>query len=426
MSAFVRYVTYMTLPPPRDNQWLFLDMNAYFASCEQHRHEYLRGQPVGVTPTMSEAGCIVAASYEAKHLGVSTGWRVGDAKRAIPRIHIVPADPKYYVSIHHQIHYFLMTEISPDVRVLSVDEFAIPLDRREQATPIAHSLALKVKQRMEEIFSPFLTCSIGIGPNMFLAKLGTEIHKPNGLTLIQYHTLDEAYRLIQLRGIPGINRGMSKRLHTLGIQTALDFYRAPQSLLADAFGIMGHAWWHNLRGYNLDVPGNFRPRDIPKTISHSHVLAPKYRTKAAARPILYKLCLKVAERLRDKGMSATNIVATARGTCWSATVTLRPTDDIFILFRALAQSYDQTWDGCPTQLYVVVSGLQPTLTTTQPLGFFNEDTRKPSQLADAIDTINARYGRWKIQPASLLSVRETAPNRITFRRPDFEMDEMIQ
>lgn len=416
----------MTLPPPRDNQWLFFDMNAYFASCEQHRHLHLRGQPVGVTPTMSDAGCIVAASYEAKRQGVSTGWRVGDAKRAIPGIHIIPADPRYYVAIHNQIHDFLLAEISPNVRVVSVDEFAMPLDRYEQPTPAAHALAAKIKRRMTAIFSPFLPCSIGIGPNMFLAKLGTELHKPNGLTFIQHHTLPHAYALLKLQDIPGINRGMSKRLHALGLRTALDFYHAPQSLLADAFGILGHTWWHNLRGYNLDVPGSFQSRDIPKTISHSHVLAPEYRTKAKARSILYKLCFKVAERLRDKSMSATTIFAVARGTRWSTFITIRPTNDIFALFGALAQSYDQVWDGSPKQLYVVVSGLQSAASTTQPLGLFDEDNRKPGQLIDAVDTINDRFGRWKIQPASLLSVRETAPNRVTFGRPDFEMDEVIQ
>ncbi len=401
-------------------------MNAYFASCEQHRHEHLRHKPVGITPTMSDAGCIVAASYEAKQRGVSTGWRVGDAKRAIPGIHILPADPKYYVTIHNQIHHFLLTEISPNIRVLSVDEFAIPLDRYEQPTPAAHALALKIKQRMATIFSPFLPCSIGIGPNMFLAKLGTELHKPNGLTIIQHHTLAHAYNLISLRNIPGINRGMSQRLHALGIRTALDFYRAPQSLLADTFGISGHAWWHNLRGYNLDVPGNFRAREIPKTISHSHVLAPEYRTQARARAILYELCFKVTERLRDKQMNTTTIFATARGTNWSSGVTLRPTHDVFVIFNALAQSYDQGWEGNPKQLYVVVSGLQTTTTTTQPLGLFDEDNHKPEQLIDTVGTINNRFGRWKIQPASLLAVGDTAPNRITFRRPDFEMDEVIQ
>ncbi len=409
----------MELPLPRDNQFLFLDMNAFFASCEQHRRPELRGRPVGVTPTPKPSGCVIAASYEAKKLGVSTGCRVGEAQKRIPGIVIVPADPKFYVQIHNQIHNFLLTEITPNPIKLSIDEFAIPLDKREQWTPNAHALAIHIKKRLSEIFSPWLRCSIGIGPNLFLAKLGTEIQKPNGLVIIQLHNLEQAYEPLQLRDIPGINWGMSNRLHGLGIRTPGQFLAAPQPLLHAAFGISGDAWWHNLRGYRVDVATS-----PTKSISHSHVLEPNLRTKTEARAVFYKLFLKVMDRLREKQLSTSAVAVYIRShdAWWQHKVAVRPTQSSFQVFRAMARAYDDTLPPYfqPKRIVVWAWELQP----YQPswLGLFPEDSPKEAQLFAAVDSLNEQFGRWTVQPASLLKIRESAPNRIAFRVPDFAMD----
>src|SRR3989344_9098546 len=161
----------ISLPLPNNNRILFLDMNAFFASCEQWRDPALRFKPVGVTPTLHNSGCVIAASYEAKKLGVTTGCSVGYAKQKIPRIHIVESKPKNYVAIHETIAFFLEQEIGPQINRLSIDEFAIALDKQEQFTPNAHAVALKIKRFLRHQFDGIVRCSIGIGPNAFLAKL---------------------------------------------------------------------------------------------------------------------------------------------------------------------------------------------------------------------------------------------------------------
>jgi DNA polymerase-4 len=410
----------MELPPPRDNQYLFLDMNAFFASCEQHLHPELRGKPVAVTPTLHDSGCVIAASYEAKRLGVTTGCRVGVAKQRIPNIVIRHAEPRSYVEIHNQLHAFLLQEVTPHPIRLSVDEFGIPLTPTEQYTPNAHALALFIKTRLEAIFSPALRCSIGIGPNMFLAKLGTEVQKPNGLVVIQLHTLESAYQTLKLRDIPGINWGMSNRLHAIGIRTPVEFYQAPRVTLHNAFGIMGNAWWYNLHGYKVDV------HESPtKSMSHSHVIAPAYRTKAKARPVLYKLWLKVAERLREKQLATQAVMVVIRHnhTKWIHSLHVRPTQSAFEIFQAMAAAYDTDLPPNiqPTQIIVVAYHLAPH--ENLRLEFFPEDNNKLTDLFRSVDAINHHFGRWTIKPASLLPIGNSAPNRITFRVPDFEMDE---
>lgn len=400
-------------------------MNAFFASCEQHKTPALRGKPVGVAPALGTSACIVAASYEAKAHGITTGWRVGEAKQRLPDIQIVPGDHRYYVAVHNAILTFLKNEISPDVHPMSVDEFAVKLDKYEQWTPNAHAVARRIKEGIYGLFSPYLRCSIGIAPNAFLAKLGTEIQKPNGLVVLQQHTLPEAFsQLKNLRDIPGINWGMSKRLHALGIRTPLDFYHAPQKLLHDAFGILGDAWWYHLHGYNIQSAQHFRTSDRPKSISHSHVLAPELRTKAKARPVLYKLWIKVADRLRDKSLATAHISVVIRSKYarWEHTLTVSPTQDVFAVFKNLAQAYDQQLPPVfqPLQILVVCHHLSPQ--GTAPVSLFENASHKVTDLFAATKDLNHKFGRWTVKPASLLSAADAAPNRVTFQKPDYEMD----
>ncbi len=419
----------MQLPPPKDNQFLFLDMNAFFASCEQFKNPELRNKPVGVTPTLSDSGCVIAASYEAKKLRVTTGCRVGDAKAKIPNICIVEANPKFYVGIHNQIAEFLVKEISPYVNRLSIDEFAIPMDTKEQWTPNAHATALKIKLALRTMFGDAITCSIGVGPNMFLAKLATDLHKPDGLAIIQLHTLTKAYKDLKLRDLPGINWGITNRLHSFGVRSVLDFYNTSQPFLRQAFGISGTAWWHALRGYPIGstLPGSAfgfgSSLRKTKSISHSHVLAPSLRTKIKARTVLYKLWIKVVDRLRDKHLGAKQIMMSARGhhDRWHFSVTMQATQDVFRVWEAIASDYDKLPESFqPTQMYVVVFDLahhnpsQPTL--------FSDIAPRVNSAFAAVEKMNTRYGRWTVKPASLLIAGDAAPNRIAFHAPDYAMD----
>lgn len=417
----------MFLPPPQNNRVLFLDMNAFFASCEQYRQPHLRGRPVVVTPTNHDAGCVIAASYEAKQLGVTTGCRVGEARQKIPGLQVIDATPKYYVSIHNTIADYLLACIGPEIRRLSIDEFAVPLDKTEQWTPNAHKLALKIKRFMSELFEDVIHCSIGIGPNMFLAKLATDIQKPDGLVIIQTHTLEKAFQGLKLRDLPGINWGMEQRLHLIGVRDSLGFYRMAEPALRRSFGTMGTAWWHALRGYNIGatMPGSAfgQGSRTTKSISHSHVLAPELRTKIKARTVLYKLWIKVAERLRHKQLGAQHIVMSARGHMdrWSYHITVQPTQNVFRVFQKIAEDYDKLPESfSPKQMHVVVYDLAPH-SPNQP-SLFGDTGTKVASAFDATQQLNDRYGRWTVKPASLLIAGDAAPNRIAFHAPDYAMD----
>jgi DNA polymerase-4 len=177
-------------------QWLFLDMNSYFASCEQEDRPGLRGRPVGVVPMLADSTCVIAASYEAKAFGVKTGTGVKEARLLCPGITLVEARPKLYTQIHEAIVNTVSSEL-PAPHVLSIDEMACRLWANERTGGDAVRLALHVKAKMRRDVGSTLRCSIGIAPNGFLAKVATDLYKPNGLVVLRAEDVLKQHGVIE-------------------------------------------------------------------------------------------------------------------------------------------------------------------------------------------------------------------------------------
>ena len=149
--------------------WLFTDMDAYFASVEQYLRPELRGRPVGVIPVETESTCVIAASYEAKRHGVKTGTGVRDARRLCPGIQLVKARPSIYVEKHHEL-LRSVDQIAQVEKVYSIDEWSVKLRGQQRDPAAARLLAEEVKRRVLQDFGPWLSCSIGVAPTRLLAK----------------------------------------------------------------------------------------------------------------------------------------------------------------------------------------------------------------------------------------------------------------
>src|SRR5271154_906484 len=203
--------------------WMLIDMNSYFASVEQHLRPELRGRRVAVIPVESENTCVIAASYDAKRLGVKVGTRVREARRLCPEIVFIQARPNLYVQIHHAILRSI-DQCLPVHKVYSIDEWTIRLlgdeQKRERATTLAH----RIKQQLLKDFSPWLTCSIGIAPTRLLAKIASELKKPDGLTVLDPSELPDRLEHLSLDDLCGIGHGMLARLDAHGIQNVRDLW----------------------------------------------------------------------------------------------------------------------------------------------------------------------------------------------------------
>src|SRR5580698_7595946 len=180
--------------------WLFVDLNSYFASVEQQVRPELRGRPVGVVPMMADTTVCIAASYEAKAFGVRTGTVVADAKRMCPNIVLVEARHEIYVDYHHRIVEAVETCL-PVTAVMSIDEMACRLMGRERPVLAALELGRKVKARIQEQVGPFLRSSVGLATNRYLAKVASDMEKPDGLIALPLDILPEALRKLTLRDL---------------------------------------------------------------------------------------------------------------------------------------------------------------------------------------------------------------------------------
>jgi DNA polymerase-4 len=274
-------------------RWLFLDLNSYFASVEQQEDPRLRGKPVIVVPVLADSTCAIAASYEAKAYGIRTGTRVGDAKRMCPGLICVEARHEVYVDYHHRI----IDEVDRHVhvtKVCSVDEVACELVGPDRLTANALALASRIKHGIAARIGTCLRSSIGLAPSQLLAKIASDLEKPDGLTLIGADCLPGPLFGLALTDLPGIGRKMERRLAAGSVRSIADFWHlSPRRARSIWGGIGGEHFWYGLHG--VDPPERATQRH---SISHSQVLAPDLRSGASAFAVARRLLAKAASRLR--------------------------------------------------------------------------------------------------------------------------------
>ena len=275
-------------------QWLFLDLNAFFASCEQQENPALRGQPVLVVQTPAESAVAIAASYAAKAFGIKTGTLVREARQLCPAVVAVQANHRLYSDYHERILKAVDTCL-PVEKVCSIDEMACKLMGTERQVPVARQLAVKVKRALRDQVGECLTCSIGIAPNVFLGKVGSDLQKPDGLVIITKEDLPDVLLGLELQEIYGIGPRMEQRLHRAGILTVAQLWNATPFQLRRVWGGINGVLFHQmLHGVDIQPPSS----RYSKSIGHQHVLEPDLRTKNGAHDFAQHLLTKAAERLR--------------------------------------------------------------------------------------------------------------------------------
>ncbi|MEM9186979.1 MAG: DNA polymerase [Planctomycetota bacterium] len=406
--------------------WLFLDMNAYFASVEQQRQPHLRGKPVAVVPTMTDQTCCIAVSYEARPFGVRTGTNVGEARRLCPGIHLIEGRHEHYIRTHHEIIAAVET-VLPIEKVCSIDEMVCHLSPPDRSPARATELGHAVKRAIFERVGEHLRCSVGLAPNRFLAKVASNLQKPNGLSIISRVHLPYRLHALRLTDLTGIGRNMERRLRQRGVTSVRQLTGLSKPALREMWGsVIGEEWWHKLRGDDVAELETKR-----QTVGHSHVLPPKLRTGEGAYAVLVRLLHKAAARLRKEGFSARQMLVTIRYTRdghdnrpapWSVKLQLGPTcRDTPTMLKAMEQAWrTRPAGGVPLQAAVTLLRLEPVACVAPSL--FEED-RRALRAAETMDAVNAKLGPNALYFASLHEAREAAPMRIAFTRiPDVDSE----
>lgn len=396
------------LAPETSLRWLFVDMNSFFASCEQQDNPALRGQPVAVAPMIVDTTCAIAASYEAKAFGIKTGTPIGEAKKRCPHLKVVQARPKLYVEYHQRICEAIESCIPIDA-VMSIDEVACKLDKVQRHPAMARALAQSIKAGISERAGVALTCSIGIAANKLLAKLASDMQKPDGLTLLPPESLPQSILHLKLQDICGIGPNMEIRLHQAGITDMAGLWAADAQHLKRIWnGITGLRFHALLHG--ADLPSPIHPT---RSMGHQHVLAPDERTKEKATAVIRQLLMRVAQRLRTDGFYCRRLYLEIK---WVQNLgyyfdecRFRETQDTGFLLKHLMRMWEDAPRFKPLRIGVVVTDLTPH--AAHQLDLF--DRPEPVKLTSAIDRLNARFGKGTISYGSSLAAMTS---KIAFQR----------
>lgn len=383
-------------------RYLYIDFNSYFASIEQQLDPRLRGKPVAVVPVESDATCAIAASYEAKAYGIKTGTPVWEAKKRCPDLICVHADHQHYVEYHQRIKEEINLHI-PVSDTHSIDEMSCELQGRECIEENAVALARRLKRGFAENpdIGPYVCCSIGISTNRYLAKVATDLQKPNGLLVLRPEEMPGRVSHLALNDLPGIGYNMYRRLLRAGIGDIETLHRLqPKHARAVWGSVEGERFWYGLHGVELPT---FKTQH--RTIGHSHVLAPEFRPPPEAWHVAQRLTLKAASRLRRAELYTTHMVLSVRvenGPRLAVESWFAPVCDNSSLMRLLVDAWKElTALGRPQRLKkvsVTLMGLKTPHECLRQKDLFESPTKRPclqryERLSSAMDRLNAKYGK---------------------------------
>ncbi len=387
---------------------MHIDLNSCFATIEQQANPAYRGLPLVVAAYTTDRGCILAASVEAKRLGIKTGMYVGDGKRLAPKLIVLPSDPPKYRFVNRKL-FTLLSEYSSLVEIKSIDEMVVKM---HTASGILNT-AKEIKKRIQDEIGEWLTVSIGISTNRYLAKIASNLHKPDGLDVIDAENIERTLGTLYLEDLTGIKEGYGTRLRRHGIDSPLTMYWASDTTLAAAFGSkIGYDWWRMLHGWETHL----YDRSETKSIGHSYALPKAYLTSdARLHQILSQLVEKMGRRLREGHNSAGGIrIATVFSdhTYWNhgekISHPLCVSRDLYGASLAILLKAPKK----PVKLLAVSSYFLSGQDQKQ-LDLFESVDRKQA-LTQALDAIADRWGEFTVVPARMLGMEHRVLDRIAF------------
>ncbi|MGE5172905.1 MAG: DNA polymerase IV [Betaproteobacteria bacterium] len=384
-------------------------MNAFFASVEQRANPALRGKAMAVIGSLHR-GVVLSPSYEARTFGVKTGMTYGEAKAACPGLLLVPADPaKYSHTCEELIH--IWRDFSPLVELFSIDEAFLDVTGCEQLFGDPVQIAIRIKDRVWN--EKRLTCSVGIGPNKLLAKLGSDMQKPDGLVLISPEDVADVLEGLPVKELCGIGPNLTQNLAAMGIHTCGELGRAPLEKLVARFGVIGERLRDMGRGIDYDPVEAMESlcEDAAKSMGHSMTLDEDCADVAMIERHILQLAEKVGRRLRRGSYRGRTVSLTLRYADFHTFSRQRRVRhavnhglDIYAVAREI---FRKLRPAQPVRLVgVSVSGLERNESQLPLFG----DERKRKFIAEAMDGINDRYGDFTVTWGTL--VERNAHERI--------------
>jgi nucleotidyltransferase/DNA polymerase involved in DNA repair len=369
---------------------LFFDMNSFFASVAQAEEPALMGRAVGVLTTDAPGAACIAASIEAKRLGVGMGTRQEEARQLCPGIQFRAVKHDVCVDYHHAVRRAVET-VLPIERAFSIDEFSCKLMGSQQEMANAVALGRRLQAAILAQVSPALRCSVGLAPNKMLAKVAAGFEKPGGLHWILPHILPDRIAHLALDGLPGISHAMKARLEAAGIMDVRSLFGCdPKRARAIWGSVAGERFVRELRGEVAIWPETQRGM-----FGHGQVLTGANRSPEGARLVARRLLVKAAARLRREGYFARSLsvgVKCATHGRQGRDGEIQATQDTFFLLETFGRYWARLRVTRPLSVQVTLGGLVPVAEYIPDL-FAAQASKPRADLCGVIDQLNRRYGQ---------------------------------
>jgi len=397
-------MTRMTREPAR--RLIFhLDMDAFFASIEQRDRPELRGKPVLVGHD-GPRGVVCAASYEARPFGCRSAMPMAEAKRRCPQAQITPVRGPRYRQASEQI-FELVRRYSPVIEPLSIDEAFIDLTGCERLHGDPVELARKIKAAIRE--QTGLTASIGISRNKFLAKLASDLDKPDGLTVIWPEDAPRTLAPLDIHRLWGLGPVAAGRLNQLGVRTIGDLQQRSDAWLERQLGAAGPAFARLARGLD-DRP--VTPDHDAKSIGQEKTFGDDLSDLDAARSVLLAQIEDVAARLRRHKRYARRLSLKLRHPPFqtlSRSITWeQATDQTQEIWRQARSLFDQWAADEFKRLRLIGVAVSKLTDAPGSGGLFTLDQHvRARELDRTMDAVNQRFGQGAIRRAASAGPQRT-------------------
>ena len=374
-------------------------MNAFFASVEQQSNPELRGKPIAVIGAAKRT-VLTTCSYEARAFGVKTGMNTWEARQKCPQLIFVVGNNRKYTYTSTQI-IMIMREYTPLVEVFSIDEAFLDVTGCLSLFGSAERIVHLIKARIKHQFG--LTCSVGIAPNKLLAKLASDMQKPDGLTIIRPQDVAAVLERVPIKDLCGIGAKTNQQLSNFGIKTCGELGRYPVEILKRKFGVTGERL--HLMGQGRDdspvVPDE--EAEEVKSVGHSTTLDKDLTERSDIRMYLLQLSEMVGRRARRYQVAGKTVTLTVRYQDFttfsrqeSRTVHTNNSEEIYQAALKILDGIDLVQ---PIRLLgVKISNLRQ---HTEQLPLFPAE-RKKALLASAMDQVNNKFGDFAVTFGSLL------------------------
>lgn len=378
-------------------------MDAFFASVEQRDNPSLRGKPIAVIGG-GERTVVTTSSYEARAYGVKTAMTVYEAKRLCPSLILVTGNNRKYAQICTLLEEICL-RFTPDIEIYSIDEVFLDITGSYHLFGSPEHLAKSIKDTVKNELG--ITCTVGMGQNILIAKLASDLAKPDGFRWIGEDAVASVLEALPVKKLWGIGPHTEEKLRAMGITTCGELGKASLPLLVEKFGIMGERLKAMGNG-RLERPLEIVPSE-PKSIGHSITLPKDLWKREEITSCLLRLSEKVGRRARRYGYKGKTITLTVRygdfKTFTRQTTLPAYTNDTGEIYRSTVAILDGIHLRKSVRLFgISLSALGKD--DEQMLLFQDAGRERKAALAEAMDRVNDKFGEHTIVQASTINQEE--------------------